>query len=95
VDDLLPLARAGGDEFLRRACRRIGIELRPDELVDLVGAYWLNAVAREVVDPDRDPDHPTDPHWLKVNVEHVIRAFSAAGARRSGPSRRRPATRQG
>jgi hypothetical protein len=93
VDDLLPLARAGGDEFLRTACRRIGIELGPEELVDLVGAYWLNAVARELVDPDRDPDRATDPHWLKVNVEHVVRAFSRPGARRSAPERGRPSTR--
>jgi hypothetical protein len=93
VDELLPLARAGGDEFLRRACRRIDIELRSDELVDLVAAYWLNAVARELVDPDRDPDHATDPHWLKVNVEHVVRALSRPGARRSAPERGRPATR--
>lgn len=93
VDDLLPLARAGGDEFVRRACRRIGIELGPEELVDLVGAYWLNAVARELVDPDRDVDHAADPHWLKVNVEHVVRTFSRPGARRRAPERRRPATR--
>jgi hypothetical protein len=75
VDDLLPLAQAGGDELLRRACRRIGIELTPRELVNLVGAYWLNAVAHEVADPDRDPDRPTDRRWRQVNVEHVVRAL--------------------
>ena len=84
VDDLLPVAQAGGDELLRRACRRIGLELTPGELVNLVGAYWLNSIAREVADPDRDPDRPTDPHWRKVNVEDVVHALSPTLRRSSG-----------
>jgi aminoglycoside phosphotransferase (APT) family kinase protein len=75
-DELLPLARAGGDELLHAYCRRIGVELAPGQLVSLVAAYWLNAVARELLDPDRDPDHATEPYWREANVENVLGHFS-------------------
>lgn len=76
VDDLIELMQAGGDEPIREYCRRIGLEPRPELLVDLLKAYWLQALAHELLDPDRDPHKSAQERWREVNVEYVLRAFT-------------------
>ena len=83
VDDLLPRARTGGDELIRAYCRRIGVQLGPDELTLVLGAYWLNAIARELVDPDRDPEDATrGQSWRVANVDAVAQTLAPSGRRR-------------
>ena len=48
VDDLLPWARAGGDEVAQAYLSRIGLELDSGRLEQFVLAYWLDRMALEV-----------------------------------------------
>lgn len=72
---LLPAARAGGDSLDREYCRRTGITIDARTSESLVAAYWLQAVAHELLDPDRDPYQAADPGWRRSNVEAVLQAF--------------------
>jgi aminoglycoside phosphotransferase (APT) family kinase protein len=73
VDHLLPWARSGGDEIVRRYGRRIGVELDRELLESLVAAYWLDRVASEVA---MFADLATRPLWVRTNVHEVIRALA-------------------
>lgn len=44
--ELLPFARAGGDERAVTYCRKLGIEPDPELLEQLVWAYWIRRAAR-------------------------------------------------
>jgi CelD/BcsL family acetyltransferase involved in cellulose biosynthesis len=71
VSELLPAARLAVDDLIRAYLDRLGLDAGDRRLEALVGAYWLQAVAHEVVDPDRDPVHAGDRTWRKVNVDSV------------------------
>ena len=76
VDDLLGLVEAGGDALIREYCEQIEFEAGPALLSDLLQAYWLQALAHEFLDPDRDPHQSASRAWREVNVERVIRTFA-------------------
>jgi hypothetical protein len=69
IEHLIPQARAGGHELDRDYCRRLELDLEPGDLVNLVGAYWLEELRRALIDPDKDPDEPERPGWRSANVE--------------------------
>jgi len=71
VTELLPPARLARDNRVRAYLERLGLDADEKWLEALVGAYWLQAVAHEVVDPDRDPVHAGDRTWRQVNVNSV------------------------
>ena len=71
VSELLPAARLAVDDRIRAYLDRLGLDAGDRRLEALVGAYWLQAVSHEVVDPDRDPVHAGDRTWRKVNVDSV------------------------
>jgi CelD/BcsL family acetyltransferase involved in cellulose biosynthesis len=71
VTELLPPARLARDKRVRAYLERLGLDADERRLEALVGAYWLQAVAHEVVDPDRDPVHAGDRTWRQVNVDSV------------------------
>jgi CelD/BcsL family acetyltransferase involved in cellulose biosynthesis len=75
VNELLPPSRLSEDVRVRAYLERIGLSASDQQLEALVGAYWLQAVAHEVVDPDRDPVHAEDRSWRQVNVDSVRHAF--------------------
>ena len=77
ADDLLAQARRGGSELARRYCRQAGLDVSPEELQALVAAYWLQEIARDLFDPDRDPDKIEEPGWVGENVDSVMKALTA------------------
>ncbi len=88
MDDALPRMRAGGSEIMRSYCHRLGLDFDAAQTEALVGAYWLQAVAHELFDPDRDPNQAADPEWRRQNIELVLDTFTEA---RPVKTRRRPA----
>ncbi|MFN2467482.1 MAG: phosphotransferase [Gaiellaceae bacterium] len=75
VEVLLPWARAGGDVHLSRLRERSGV---PDDrrvLEDLVAAYWLDFVARDL---EKSTDRRTRAPWLAQNVDLVADAIAPA-----------------
>ena len=72
IDDALPRMRAGGSELMRSYCSRLGLDLDAAQSEALAGAYWLQAVAHELFDPDRDPNQAADPEWRRQNIELVL-----------------------
>ena len=93
VTELLPAGRLAEDVLVRAYLERIGLSAGESQLEALVGAYWLQAVAHEVVDPDRDPIHAGDRNWRQVNVDSVRHSFRSP-SRSFGPWRG-PAGEQG
>jgi len=79
VRHLRPRMRAGGSELFRLYCRRLGIDLNESEREALVGAYWLQALAHELFDPDHDPDQVADPKWRRQNIDLVLDSLSGVG----------------
>lgn len=79
VAQLVPWAREGGDEVARGYLARIGVELDREALVALVGAYWLDHVAHQLLYIDRD----TRPAWLRSNIDLVLNALRREQGRRS------------
>jgi aminoglycoside phosphotransferase (APT) family kinase protein len=84
VEHLLPELRAGGDEFVRLYCRRIGIDPLPDTLEALALAYWLTRTAREL---ETYADRPQRPLWIRDNVTLVATHLADRGlaGARAGP----------
>jgi CelD/BcsL family acetyltransferase involved in cellulose biosynthesis len=80
LEDLADEFRSGGCGLVREYARRIDLDLRPALLLDLLKAYWLAAIAREVTDPDRDPGQALSARWRELNVDRVAQTF--AGTRR-------------
>lgn len=79
--DLLPEARAGGHELDRAYCRRLGLKLSSRDLETLVGAYWLEELRRDLVDPDRDPDKPQRSDWRAAHLRVLDVLGKAHGIR--------------
>lgn len=73
---LWPLARAGGDERLRRYSDATETPADVRTLEALTVAYWLDRLAR-----DLRPfhDHPRRPGWLAENVDAPLAALERAG----------------
>ena len=88
VERLLPAARSGGDELLRRYCDELGIEPRPRVLEALVFAYWLEYAAYQL---RAHLDRRSQPEWIEGNIELVARA--AEEFTKSGPGDRAARTR--
>ncbi len=93
VSELLPPVRLARDNRVRAYLERLGLDADERRLEALVGAYWLQAVAHEVVDPDRDPVHAGDRTWRQVNVDSVRDALRHRP--RALGSRGRPAVSDG
>jgi CelD/BcsL family acetyltransferase involved in cellulose biosynthesis len=79
LGDVLPRMRVGGSELVRSYCRRLSLDFDAGGREALVGAYWLQAVAHELFDPDRDPNQAADPDWRRENIEVVLDTLTAAG----------------
>jgi hypothetical protein len=69
VGGLLPWARAGGDDTVRRYGARLGLDLRPALLEDLVLAFWLDRLARQL---DKCGDLGGSPRWAGDHVDPVL-----------------------
>jgi aminoglycoside phosphotransferase (APT) family kinase protein len=67
---LLPWARAGGDDVVQGYCQRVGFSLDPQRLEALVMAYWLDYVSYQL----RAHEHRlAQPLWLDRSISHVLR----------------------
>jgi aminoglycoside phosphotransferase (APT) family kinase protein len=77
VNDYLRPERSGTETVISAHCRAIGLDVRVDERAALVSAYWLQAVAHELVDPDRDPNLARREGWRRANVDVVLDAIAA------------------
>lgn len=75
VQFLLPWASAGGDEFARGYCSRLGLDPEPRLLEHLVGAFWLDRFAYEL---RTFADRTARPDWMQANIHTVIRALVPA-----------------
>lgn len=75
-DILWPLARAGGDAWMREHCAARGLDSDPRVLEALAVAYWLTRVARDLT---MFPDRQTRVEWLQLNVVEPARALAARG----------------
>ena len=82
LDRLLPLARTGGDDAVRRYCEGVGLDPEPELLEPLVLAYWLEYAAYQL---RTHPDRRTDRGWIEGNLELVLReAETGTAARPTG-----------
>jgi aminoglycoside phosphotransferase (APT) family kinase protein len=70
LERLLPGARAGGDEPVRRYCREIGVEPDPRLLEAVAIAYWLEYASYQL---RTHLDRRSQPAWLEGNIELVAR----------------------
>ncbi len=75
LERLLPAARAGGDEAIRRYCEAVGLTPDPAVLKALVFAYWLEHAAYQL---RAHPVRRVQPAWIEGNVELVLRSASEA-----------------
>jgi aminoglycoside phosphotransferase (APT) family kinase protein len=64
------------DAAIRDYADRLGLELGEPEWHALLVAFWLDALARALRDPD-PLVRPADPAWREANVERVIRELGA------------------
>src|SRR5829696_1854213 len=62
-------------DALRAYCHAIGFTPTEPQYQALLRAYWIQAVAREVVDPDRPGDPASEPRWQRENVEDALTCF--------------------
>jgi aminoglycoside phosphotransferase (APT) family kinase protein len=88
LERILPSARSGGDDAVRRYCRELGFEPDPAVLEPLALAYWLGYAAYQL----RTHGHRRhQPSWLERNLSLVLRdpatRRSAPAAARGAPSR--------
>ena len=75
---LLPLARTGGDEDIRRYCDALELDADPVFLEALVYAYWLDYAAYQL---RAHPVRRVQSSWLERNVERVARSAAEPLAR--------------
>ncbi|MGN6868970.1 MAG: aminoglycoside phosphotransferase family protein [Solirubrobacteraceae bacterium] len=73
VEELLPWARAGGDDTAQRYCQCLGVRVDSDRLQSLVLAYWLDRVSYHL---RSYPFRWAQPLWLERNVSFVLRAIA-------------------
>ena len=65
---LLPLARQGGDDAVRRYCREVGLQSDPELLETFVWAYWLDYTAYQL---RTHLLRRSQPKWIQRNVERM------------------------
>jgi hypothetical protein len=65
---------------IRAYCARVGVSPSDGENDALLAAYWLEALARELADPDRAVD-VQDASWLDENLDAVIEVLGRVEAR--------------
>jgi aminoglycoside phosphotransferase (APT) family kinase protein len=73
---LLPFARAGGDERVRRYCAITGTPADPRTLAGLAVAQWLTRMARELA-PPCDPSRT--PAWMAENLQRPLAVLDRGG----------------
>jgi aminoglycoside phosphotransferase (APT) family kinase protein len=71
---LVPWARAGGDELLRRFYERTGLVLEAEQLEAATIAYWIDFIGSEL---DSYADRARRPVWVEKNVAMVVRSLLA------------------
>ena len=76
TDMLLPFARAGGDERVRRYCAVTGTPADPRTLAGLAVAQWLTRMARELA-PPLDPSRTSA--WVAENLRTPLAALDHGG----------------
>lgn len=59
-----------------RYCERIGLPRSTALHRDLALAYWLQALARDIVDPDREADPTVTPGWQRENLHRMLVGLS-------------------
>jgi aminoglycoside phosphotransferase (APT) family kinase protein len=91
LDRLLPLARAGGDETLRRYCSGVRLDPDPRVLEALVLAYWLEYAAYQL---RTHPDRRGQRAWIEGNVELVLREARAPARPTASAAARGALTRE-
>ena len=74
LERLLPAARAGGSEQIRRYCEDLGLRTDPHLLESLVLSYWLGYVDFQL---RTHPARRSEPVWIERNVQHVLREVEA------------------
>lgn len=72
-DELIPWARAGGDDLAHRFASRVAIDLDPERLEALVFAYWLERLAVELLTHRSYGDQA----WLAGNLDPVLAAIGS------------------
>ena len=82
VSELIPWARAGGDDLTNEYCREVGLERDPELLELLVVAYWLDRAASQL---RTHAERWEDGDWVRLNIESVARALGAKTSRRGSP----------
>ena len=75
---MLPPARAGGGDAIRRYCREVGLPVDPATLETFVWAYWLDYAAYQL---RTHLLRRSQPRWIERNVERVARSAAEALAR--------------
>jgi hypothetical protein len=88
IERLLPSARSGGDQLVRRYNAELGLEADARLLEALVYAYWLEYAAYQV---RAHPDRLSSPSWIEGNVRLVAReaeSFTNASGRVAGRAAR-------
>ena len=79
LEHLLPAARDGGGEHVRRYCRNVGLDPHPRLLEGLVLSYWLGYVAYQL---RTHPARRSEPLWIERNVEGILREVEPPRHRR-------------
>jgi aminoglycoside phosphotransferase (APT) family kinase protein len=77
-EHLLPLARAGGDDAVRRYCSEVGLPAEPALLEAFVWAYWLDYAAYQL---RTHLVRRSQPRWVERNLEQPARSAAEALAR--------------
>jgi aminoglycoside phosphotransferase (APT) family kinase protein len=80
VQQLLPWARAGGDEVAQDYCARVGFSPDNGQLEALILGYWLDRLASQL---DSHAHRLAQPVWLKRNIRDVLRAVAPGRAHNS------------
>jgi hypothetical protein len=80
VSDLIPWARAGGDDFTLEYCRRVGLEADPRLLELLVMAYWIDRTASQLCTHAERWD---DADWIRTSIGLPAGAIGAGANGRS------------
>jgi aminoglycoside phosphotransferase (APT) family kinase protein len=78
VARVLPVARAGGDDVVRRYCRELGLPTDARTLETFVWAYWLDYAAYQL---RTHLLRRSQPAWIERNAERMARSAADALAR--------------
>lgn len=68
------------DEPVRAYCERLGMPLDGRRIRQLLTAYWLDAVARRLVDSAVDPHQSFDAAWRRQNIDVILSTIAEDGS---------------